>query len=423
MLFAGFDVFQHHQTLPGIIVAGVIGDIAGASIAYAIGYFASQELLQHQGKLHIRAGSIERAHRWFDRYGTPVMFITRLLPFVRAAFPYAAGVARMSYWRCMTAATLGSIIWIGGLGLLGREVGSQWQTWRHHLEYVDYVGVIVVVAAIVYLIARRMRGRPPEPGAGEPPREWAGPVLRSMPSATDPPRVARAPSLRRALALGALHGPAELLPISSSGHIALIPWLLGWERDAADPELRKAFEVALHAGTAAALLITLRGEVKDAMRGMNLRAAGQIALSFAPPRSPATPWSARSSSGSALRRRSPPASCAVRWRWSGPTAHRSCGASHDADWRDALWLGVAQACALVPGVSRNGATLAAARRRGFTRADANRLSRHVALPVIAGATLLKSVRLAKRGHAARDGPPVRRRGGRVRSFPRWAPHG
>jgi undecaprenyl-diphosphatase len=65
--------------------------------------------------------------------------------------------------------------------------------------------------------------------------------------------------------------------------------------------------------------------------------------------------------------------------------------------RDALWLGVAQACALIPGVSRNGATLAAARLRQFTREDANRLSRHVALPVIAGATLLKAVRLRRGG--------------------------
>jgi undecaprenyl-diphosphatase len=69
----------------------------------------------------------------------------------------------------------------------------------------------------------------------------------------------------------------------------------------------------------------------------------------------------------------------------------------EADARDALWLGLAQACALIPGVSRNGATLAAARMRRFTREDANRLSRHVALPVIAGATLLKGVRLRRRG--------------------------
>ena len=69
----------------------------------------------------------------------------------------------------------------------------------------------------------------------------------------------------------------------------------------------------------------------------------------------------------------------------------------DADALDALLLGLAQACALMPGVSRNGATLAAARARGFTREDANALSRHVALPIILGATALKGARLARRG--------------------------
>jgi undecaprenyl-diphosphatase len=69
----------------------------------------------------------------------------------------------------------------------------------------------------------------------------------------------------------------------------------------------------------------------------------------------------------------------------------------DARVIDALALGLAQACALVPGVSRNGATLAAARFRGFTREDSNLLSRHSALPIIAGATLLKTVRLRRRG--------------------------
>jgi undecaprenyl-diphosphatase len=64
---------------------------------------------------------------------------------------------------------------------------------------------------------------------------------------------------------------------------------------------------------------------------------------------------------------------------------------------DGLLLGIAQACALVPGVSRNGATLAAARARGFGRADANVLSRHVALPIIVGASVLKGARLARRG--------------------------
>jgi undecaprenyl-diphosphatase len=79
--------------------------------------------------------------------------------------------------------------------------------------------------------------------------------------------------------------------------------------------------------------------------------------------------------------------------------------AEDAGSLDSLWLGVAQACSLVPGVSRNGATLAAARWRRFTRVDANRLSRHAALPIIAGATVLKGVRLRARGLPAGAAAP------------------
>ena len=86
-----------------------------------------------------------------------------------------------------------------------------------------------------------------------------------------------------AVALGALHGPAELLPISSSGHTMLVPWLAGWRYPALEPELRKAFEVALHAGTAAALLVALRREVGEATRGFDRRRAVLVAGSFLPP--------------------------------------------------------------------------------------------------------------------------------------------
>src|SRR5437763_16163270 len=90
-------------------------------------------------------------------------------------------------------------------------------------------------------------------------------------------------TIGQAIALGTLHGPAELLPISSSGHVAVVPWLAGWNYDRLDDELRKSFEVALHAATAAALLIGLRREVEDAVRGLSFRRAWQIGLSFAPP--------------------------------------------------------------------------------------------------------------------------------------------
>jgi undecaprenyl-diphosphatase len=211
--------------------------------------------------------------------------------------------------------------------------------------------------------------------------------------------------VREAVALGALHGPAELLPISSSGHVALVPWLLSWRYVELDDELRKAFEVALHAGTAAGLLITLRGEVGTALRNLNRRRLALVALSFIPP----------AIVGYTLerpieRRLGTPATTAAGLLGGSLVMARADRAPQErgheqADARDALWLGVAQACALVPGVSRNGATLAAARLRRFTREDANRLSRHVALPVIAGATVLKGVRLRHRGLPPGTGLP------------------
>ena len=159
MLFAGFNVFQGHLSLFGIIVFGVLGDVLGASIAYAIGYFGSRELFERQGgRLHMSAERLDRTHAWFERYGAPVIFVSRLIPVVRAAFPYAAGVARMPYGRFATLATLGSIVWISALGILGRAVGSSWQSWRHNLQYVDYVGAAALVAAIAYLVVRRTRG-------------------------------------------------------------------------------------------------------------------------------------------------------------------------------------------------------------------------------------------------------------------------
>ena len=204
--------------------------------------------------------------------------------------------------------------------------------------------------------------------------------------------------LPHAVALGLLHGPAELLPISSSGHVTLVPWLAGWPYPALDPELRKAFEVLLHAGTAAALLVALREEVGEAARGADRRRAVLVAGSFGPPavaglllerpieRRLGTP---RSIAGGLLLGS---AAMALADRL-GPSGR----SREDAGAVDAVLLGLAQACALVPGASRNGMTLAAARARGFGREDANVLSRHVALPVIVGATALKGVRLARRG--------------------------
>jgi len=215
-----------------------------------------------------------------------------------------------------------------------------------------------------------------------------------MPRAADDLRL----RTRDAIALGLLHGPAELLPVSSSGHVAVVPWLCGWPYSRLDGELRKTFEVALHAGTAAALIVGLRDEVAGAARELDRRRIELVVLSFVPP----------AIIGFVLerpieRRLGTPATVAAGLvagslaMIAADRTSRGHRGREDAGARDALCLGLAQACALTPGVSRNGATLAAARARGFAREDASVLSRHVALPIIIGATALKGTRLARRG--------------------------
>lgn len=186
--------------------------------------------------------------------------------------------------------------------------------------------------------------------------------------------------------------------MSSSGHTALLPSLLGWHGyRALDDELRKSFEVALHAGTAAALLIALRAEVASVARSLDARRIVRHVLEILPPAVAARFWErsieqrfggARSVAAAQL---AGGAALAVADRRPAVRVHG------DAGLVDALAVGLGQATALVPGVSRNGATLTAARLRRFERRSANRLSRHAALPIIVAATGLKGARLAARG--------------------------
>lgn len=221
-----------------------------------------------------------------------------------------------------------------------------------------------------------------------------------------PSRAESGLSLGQAIALGILQGPTELLPVSSSAHITIVPWLLGHDLRELDDELRKSFEVALHAGTAAALIIGLRGEVREAVSGLDARRLGLLAASFLPPAvvgyTLERPIERRLGTPGTIAFGLAAGGIVMAWADRAPQSR-----SHSAAGvLDGLWLGIAQACSLVPGVSRNGATLAAARLRRFSRADANRLSRHSALPVIAGATVLKGVRLARRGVAREAVAPL-----------------
>jgi undecaprenyl-diphosphatase len=206
----------------------------------------------------------------------------------------------------------------------------------------------------------------------------------------------------QALALALVQGPAELFPVSSSAHTTLIPYLLGWPYAELHPELRKSFEVSLHAGTVAALAIDMRAELADAACGAGPERAAMVALSAAPPAIAGFALEGFISRSLAEPRRIAAglAAGAAAMALADSLAPHEGRPREDLRAGDAFALGLAQAAALVPGISRRGATLAVARARGFARADADALSWHAALPVIAGASALRGVRLLRRGAPA-----------------------
>jgi len=204
-------------------------------------------------------------------------------------------------------------------------------------------------------------------------------------------------SLFQAVVLGVLQGLAEFLPISSSAHLALAPWAFGWE----EPGL--AFDVALHAGTLVAVLwyfrtdwIALMRAGFDALRTRSLatedsRRLALLVVGTVPgavigyllQKQAESMFRAPVLTGAALI-----VMGAVLW-----LVDRRADATRPLttmSWKDAVLIGLAQACAIVPGVSRSGATITAGRALGFDRAGAATFSFLMSMPITAAAAALKA---------------------------------
>jgi membrane protein DedA with SNARE-associated domain len=166
MLFAGFNLSsapdaKHGYSLFALVLVGVVANVIGSWIAYAVGYYGRIELLEKHGrKIHVRPKDIERADRWFQRHGEATVFFARMLPVVRTFISLPAGVARMPFGRFTLFTFLGCVPWVFALAFIGKQAGDNWSKWKDSLHYVDYAVLALIVAGIVYwLFRRRQRGQ------------------------------------------------------------------------------------------------------------------------------------------------------------------------------------------------------------------------------------------------------------------------
>jgi membrane protein DedA with SNARE-associated domain len=168
MLFAGFNVQKGEYSLLAITVVGSLANLAGSWLAYAVGYYGRVELLERHGaKLHVSKRTLDWADRWFERYGAPTVFFTRMLPIIRTFISLPAGVARMPFWRFSLLTLAGCVPWVFALGLIGRQVGANWTQWRDSLHYVDYTVAALIVIGITYLVIRSRSRRGKDKAAAD----------------------------------------------------------------------------------------------------------------------------------------------------------------------------------------------------------------------------------------------------------------
>ena len=221
--------------------------------------------------------------------------------------------------------------------------------------------------------------------------------------------LASAADVAVAILLGLLQGLTEFFPVSSSAHLELVPWLGGWDLFEGDGELENSFDVALHVGTLAGAALYLRADIAryavalwQGIRGRPTRDT-VVAVSLAVSAVPAA-LVGLALEDVVLDLAEEPLLIAallagfgwLLW-WSDVSASRrgSQREQHAYGLRDAAAMGVAQAMALLPGVSRSGVTITAGRWLGFDRTAAARLAFLMSLPVIAGAGLYRGATLAQ----------------------------
>lgn len=136
------------------------GSVAGALVGYAIGAWGGRPILDRWGKyVGIGAEDLDRADRWFDRWGSWAVFLGRMVPLVRTFVSYPAGISRMPIGRFLLFSTLGSLPWNLALIYAGFVVGENYPQIEAAIKPFEYVIYVVVIAIVVAVLVRWWLGK------------------------------------------------------------------------------------------------------------------------------------------------------------------------------------------------------------------------------------------------------------------------
>lgn len=163
MPFSGYLASTGRFSLWGVALAGAIGCNIGSTVAYLVGSAGGRRVVERWGRWALLDyDDLERAERFFARFGTPAILIARLLPVVRTFIALPAGMARMRQLPFQFFTFVGSFVWCYVLAYIGEQLGKQWDSdpWLRALMHrFDLIVVAVVLAAIGWFVWRKLRHR------------------------------------------------------------------------------------------------------------------------------------------------------------------------------------------------------------------------------------------------------------------------
>ena len=156
------DVLGWHGTglsaYIAVVVAGVVGYQVGAAGGWWIGDHGGRALLERRGRwLHLTPERIERAERWFERFGDWTAFVGRITPVARSFISIPAGVFGMPFRRYNVLTLFGNALWCFAIAGIGWGLGSSYERFNHSFRYAEYAVVIAIVAGAAYLVLFRRR--------------------------------------------------------------------------------------------------------------------------------------------------------------------------------------------------------------------------------------------------------------------------
>ncbi len=164
LTFGGWLAYDGNMDWVLVALVGSAGCIVGSTLAYWAGMKGGRAFVCKYGKyLLLNEGHLDSTERWFKKYGTMMIFLTRVMPIVRTFISLPAGMARMDFKKFIVLTSIGSIIWCFALTYVGYALGPNWQTIEDWFRQADILILVGAAAVLVWwLLGRKKRQKAKE---------------------------------------------------------------------------------------------------------------------------------------------------------------------------------------------------------------------------------------------------------------------